>query len=63
MSNWQRVRALCAFIHLHTLTRPPCPALSRPGYDVWFGNVRGNVFSRNHTVLDISNADFWSFSW
>jgi hypothetical protein len=30
---------------------------------VWFGNVRGNVFSRNHTVLDILDADFWQFSW
>jgi lysosomal acid lipase/cholesteryl ester hydrolase len=37
--------------------------LRRTGFDVWFGNVRGNVFSRNHTVLDITDADFWQFSW
>lgn len=34
-----------------------------PGWDVWFGNVRGNVFSRNHSVLAVDDAVFWSFSW
>ena len=40
--------------------------LSDAGYDVWFGNNRGNKFGRNHTTLDpdASPADgFWDFSW
>lgn len=33
------------------------------GYDVWFGNVRGNIFSRNHSTLDLLDPLFWDFSW
>jgi len=40
-----------------------CAVLVGAGFDVWFGNVRGNVFSRNHTVLDLLDAEFWQFSW
>jgi hypothetical protein len=25
--------------------------------------VRGNIFSRNHTSLDLLNPKFWAFSW
>jgi lysosomal acid lipase/cholesteryl ester hydrolase len=39
------------------------PIAVRAGYDVWFGNVRGNIFSRNHTTLDLLNPKFWAFSW
>ncbi|XP_055316816.1 lipase 3-like [Sitodiplosis mosellana] len=33
------------------------------GFSVWFGNARGNTFSRNHTTLDPDKSRFWSFSF
>ncbi|XP_063992549.1 lipase member K-like [Diachasmimorpha longicaudata] len=36
--------------------------LSNAGYDVWLGNVRGGTYSRNHTTLKPTDADFWDFS-
>mmetsp|Transcript_1393 Transcript_1393/g.1382 ORF Transcript_1393/g.1382 Transcript_1393/m.1382 type:complete len:390 (-) Transcript_1393:13-1182(-) len=34
------------------------------GYDIWFGNTRGNHHSRNHTTLN-PNTDplFWNYTW
>eukprot|EP01017_Pseudomicrothorax_dubius_P041234 TRINITY_DN6572_c0_g1_i2.p1 TRINITY_DN6572_c0_g1~~TRINITY_DN6572_c0_g1_i2.p1 ORF type:complete len:376 (-),score=63.21 TRINITY_DN6572_c0_g1_i2:61-1188(-) len=38
--------------------------LARKGYDVWFGNNRGNKFSRNHTSLNPDHdAKFWEYSF
>ncbi|KAH8412154.1 hypothetical protein KR009_000227 [Drosophila setifemur] len=33
------------------------------GYDVWLGNARGNLYSRNNTRLNVKNPNFWKFSW
>lgn len=32
-------------------------------YDVWLGNVRGNIFSQNHQILKNTSHDFWDFSF
>ncbi|KAJ0176036.1 hypothetical protein K1T71_008210 [Dendrolimus kikuchii] len=39
--------------------------LADAGYDVWFGNARGNYYSRNHVSMspDHWRQDFWRFSW
>ncbi|XP_073820519.1 lipase 3-like [Musca autumnalis] len=33
------------------------------GYDVWLGNARGNIYSRNNTKISLNHPDFWAFSW
>jgi len=37
--------------------------LADAGFDVWLGNVRGNTYAKEHTILKSSSRDFWKFSW
>lgn len=37
--------------------------LADNGFDVWLGNARGNIYSRNNTKISINHPYFWSFSW
>ncbi|CAG2175164.1 unnamed protein product [Oppiella nova] len=32
------------------------------GYDVWLANMRGNIYSQNHTEFKIDDPRFWRFS-
>ncbi|XP_043796542.1 lipase 3-like [Apis laboriosa] len=33
------------------------------GYDVWMINVRGNRYARRHLDMNISDKNYWNFSW
>lgn len=33
------------------------------GYDVWLGNSRGSMYSKNHTTLDPTGPEFLNFSF
>ena len=39
--------------------------LADNGFDVWFGNNRGNTYGRDHVMLDPDDGTeaFWAFSW
>ncbi|XP_038064867.1 lysosomal acid lipase/cholesteryl ester hydrolase-like [Patiria miniata] len=37
--------------------------LADAGFDVWLGNVRGNVYSMGNTHLSSDSNEFWDWSW
>lgn len=49
----------------NTNTKDDCLAylLSDDGYDVWMGNIRGNIYSRKHKNLTLEDPQFWKFSF
>ncbi|XP_075144720.1 lipase 3-like [Haematobia irritans] len=37
--------------------------LADGGFDVWLGNARGNIYSRNNSRISVNHPYFWRFSW
>jgi len=37
--------------------------LANDGYDVWLGDFRGNLYSKQHTRLNTSDPEYWKFRW
>ncbi|EDV40089.1 uncharacterized protein Dana_GF10345 [Drosophila ananassae] len=37
--------------------------LADAGYDVWLGNARGNIYSRENNIISINSPKFWHFDW
>ncbi|CAD5221173.1 unnamed protein product [Bursaphelenchus okinawaensis] len=44
-------------------SQSPAYVFADHGFDVWLGNVRGNTYGRNHTILSTKDEKFWKFSW
>ncbi|XP_025412142.1 lipase 3-like isoform X2 [Sipha flava] len=36
--------------------------LANNGYDVWLGDFRGNLYSKQHTYLNATDSEYWKFS-
>jgi len=47
----------------NTPDKTPAFTLVREGYDVWLGNNRGNRFARGHTHFNVSEQEFWEFTF
>ncbi|XP_061401977.1 lipase 3-like [Musca vetustissima] len=37
--------------------------LADAGFDVWLGNARGNLYSRQNNLISINSPKFWHFDW
>ncbi|KAH8300498.1 hypothetical protein KR018_009208, partial [Drosophila ironensis] len=37
--------------------------LADAGYDVWLGNARGNIYSRQNNLISLNSPKFWHFDW
>ena len=37
--------------------------LADAGFDVWLGNARGNIYSRENTKMSLNSPKFWAFDW
>ncbi|XP_063239096.1 lipase 3-like [Bacillus rossius redtenbacheri] len=37
--------------------------LADAGYDVWLGNFRGTNYAKKHVSLNLTDKQFWDFSW
>uniref|UniRef100_A0A1I8P4Y5 Partial AB-hydrolase lipase domain-containing protein n=1 Tax=Stomoxys calcitrans TaxID=35570 RepID=A0A1I8P4Y5_STOCA len=37
--------------------------LADAGFDVWMGNARGNIYSRQNAIISINSPKFWHFDW
>jgi len=51
--------SICYLVYL----LPKAFQLHDKNYDVWLANLRGSAYGRNHTRLNVSNVDFWNFSF
>lgn len=54
----------CSAINWITLGPGALPyLLADLGYDVWLGNSRGSIYSREHERFSPDSKEFWNFSW
>lgn len=44
-------------------SQSPAFVFADAGFDVWMGNMRGNVYSRQHEKFSTYSRKFWRFSW